>query len=182
MQNWLRNSTCSAHVSCSCHTMCCPRWLNRCFLQAIVFFSPSSQSSRSKQLNATKFWIKLRRSFKSDLILNSVYVLFLKFEFRIPLFPFSFIFPSIFHLFPLEFWSKSKLILNLILHFIYFIVFPFCLICPFFFLRFFLSFFPSFFPLFFQLSFLFRVPFSFPFLIIKVFYFSDTLNDNLAIT
>ena len=95
-----------------------------------------------------------------------------------------FVCPSIFLLFRLEIWSKSKLILNPILHFIYIF---YCIS-----LLFDLSFLLPSFP-FLVLSFLFPficstvilvpryVPFSFPFLIIKVFLFSDNLSDNLSI-
>ena len=107
-----------------------------------LFFSPKCQSNRTKlnYINATGFWIKLKH-----IVLSSAYVPYFNLKFVFLCFLF-FVFPSFF-LF--EFWSKSKLILDPILHFIC----EFCLICPFFFLRFLFSF-PSFFLLFFQLSFL----------------------------
>ena len=163
-------------MSCSCHTICCPRWLN--YIEPLLsagscFFSPRSQSSRTK-LSEMQPNSELDQNTVLNLILNSVYVLYFNLNFVFPCFlflPFSFYFPF-------EFWSKSKLFLNPILHFIYSyisLLFELSVLLP--------SFpnFPSFF-LFFRLSFLFHVPFSFPFLIIKVFQFSDNLSNNLAIT
>ena len=138
------NLTCSAHVSCSCHIICCP----------------------------TEFLINAKNSLKP----NSEFRLcaLIWFEFRLSLFPvlfLSFLFPFIFllKLNAIEFSTKSNWIFNPILNSIYFILFPFCLICSFFFLRFLFLFLPSFFLLLFQVSFLFHIPLSFPFLIIKVF-------------
>ena len=43
------NSTCSAQVSCSCHTICCPRWLIELLLSArSCSYSPKFQSSRTE--------------------------------------------------------------------------------------------------------------------------------------
>ena len=53
-----------------------------------------------------------------NLILNSVYVLYFNLNCVFLCFLF-FVFPSFFLLFPFEFWSKWKLFLNPILHFIY---------------------------------------------------------------
>ena len=77
---------------------------------------------------------------------------------------------------------KSNLSLNPLLNLICYVLFPCCLICPFLLPSFpldsFLPFQP--FPFVFQVSFLFYVPLFFPFLVIKVFYFSDNLHDNLS--
>ena len=72
-----------------------------------------------------------------------------------------FVFPFFLHLFTLFCLNsevKLKLILNPILHFIYFVLFPFCLICPFFS---FVSFSRCFLPFSFYFSSVFFVPRSF---------------------
>ena len=157
------NSTCSAHVSCSCHTVVVQGdWTVAFCWQLFLLPGP-----KAVEVNST-IWMQPNSDLNSNivliLILNSVYVLYFNLNCVFLCFLF-FVFPSIFRLFPLEFWSKSKLILIPSLHFIILItVSPFCLICPFFFLRFLFSFFPSFFLLFVQLSFWFHVTFLFLFL------------------